>query len=87
MFVDELLIDCPDDVEVDLDRLEVQQRHTEFVRGGDGDCAGVCEFCPHQVRNQRQPFRLRRFGRIQELLLGNNAVLNQPPGQAGEVGL
>jgi hypothetical protein len=34
MLRDQILLDSPDDIQVDIYRIEIQQRHTEFVRGG-----------------------------------------------------
>ena len=87
MLVDQLLVDRANDVDVDLSRVEIQQRHTELMRSSDGDGAGVRQVLVDEVRHERQ-FRLfRSIGRLEELLFRDQPVLDQPPGQACKIGL
>jgi hypothetical protein len=44
-----LFADQPDDLEVGLDGVEVEQRCAELLRGGDGDLAGVGEVVLDEV--------------------------------------
>ena len=87
MLADQVLVDALDDVEVDLHGVEVEQRHAEFVRGGHGDGPGLGELVVDQVGDQRNFFLAGRFGRIVQLVLGDDAVLDEPPRQSGEIGL
>ena len=38
---EQLVADQPDGLEVEVDRVQVEQRHAEFVGGGDGDVARI----------------------------------------------
>ena len=87
MLVDELLVDRPDDVEVDLDSVEIQQRHTEFVRGRDGNCPGFREILVDQVSDERHFLAACGFRGFGKLILSDDAVLDEAPWQAREVGL
>ena len=87
MLVDQLLVDGANDVEVDLDGVEVEQRYAEFVRRGDGDRARIGQFLVDEVGNQRHFLFLGGFGGLEELLLRDDAVLHEAPWQACEIGL
>ena len=52
MFQQKLLVDEPDDIQIEIDGIEVQQRDAEFVRRGDRDLPGVAEAIRHQMRHE-----------------------------------
>ena len=48
----QLLVDELDDVEVEVDGVEVEQRHAELVGRGDRDLPGVAQAVGHEVRHE-----------------------------------
>ena len=72
----------PDYIQVRLNRVQIQQRHAEFLRGGDGDLAGVGQPSGDQVRHQIQIRGFGVFQRLQRSLFIQQPVLNQARGQA-----
>ncbi len=79
MFGEKLLVDETNHVEVELDRIEIEQRHAELVGGGHSDLAGVAELLRHEVRDEARAFAAYLLERRQEALFGDDAVLNQAP--------
>src|SRR5690606_26322706 len=75
---EELVVDEADDVEVRLDRVEIEQRDAELVRGGDGDLPGVAELVRDEMRDEARAFALaNRLQGTEDVFLGHDAVLNQ----------
>jgi len=84
---DEFLVNGANDVNVDLDRVQVEQGNTEFVRGCNCDGARICQLFADEMGNQRDLLFLRNLGGLLQLLLGDDTVLNEAPRQAREIGL
>ena len=81
MLIDELLVDRPHDLEIDFDRIEVKQGNAKLVGCCNSNCAGIRQILVDEVGNQRQPLLLCGIASLQEALLGDNPILNEPPGQ------
>src|SRR5690606_28292666 len=60
---EELVVDEADDVEIDLDRVEVEQRHAELVRGRDRDLPRVAELVRDEIRDEARAVLLDRLER------------------------
>ena len=78
----QLVGDELDGFEVGLDRVQVEQRHAEFLRGGDRDLARVRDAVGHQVRHQVGVRFLGRHHRLRHGLLVDKTVLDQALGQS-----
>ena len=87
MFRDQFLVDCPNDLDILFDGIEVEERHAELVRGSHGDGARIGEVLAHEVSDQGDAFLLGAVGRLLEFFLGDNTVLDEAPRQARETGL
>ena len=85
--VEQLLIDRSNDVKIDLDRVEVQQRHAKLMGCGSSDATGVRQVLINEVGNQRQLLFFCEIDRLKELFLGDQSVLHKPSWQAGKIGL
>ncbi len=73
-------------VHVDLQRVEVEQRHAELGGGGDGNVTGAGGPGAHQLGDE---VRLLLPGGVQGgpgIGLGHDPVLDQALGQAGQAG-
>ena len=80
MLVEQLLIDGPQAVEIDVDGIEVQQGYTEFVGCGDGDGSGICHIVRHQIGDQGNLFLACGLRGLLYDLFGDNTVLHQTSG-------
>jgi len=85
VFVDAFLIDGTYPVEIDIDSIDIQQRHTEFMGGGYGYRAGIGQVLINEICDQRQFIFLCTFHGLNEPILTNQAILDETPGQACEV--
>ncbi len=86
MLLQQLVLDQLDDVEVDVVRVEVEQRHAELVRGGDGDVARLGGAGGDELGDEAG---LAVFGGLQRLEHGrffDHAILHEPLRQAAEAG-
>ena len=77
----------PNDFEVVLDSIEIQQRYAEFMRRRDGDRSRVGEVLVDQVGDQRHFVFLGSLGRLEQLFLRDDTVLDETSRQASQVGL
>ena len=80
----QLLVDELDDVEVEVDGVQVEQRDAELVSGRDRDLPRVAEPVRHEVRDEMRALAADRLERGHEVTLGNDAVLHEPTRQAGQ---
>jgi hypothetical protein len=79
----QLFIDQPDDLGVEIDGFQVEQGHAEFAGGGNGDIAGIGGAALHQLRDDAAAV----LGGIQGLHHGrlfDHAVLDQALRQSAE---
>jgi hypothetical protein len=86
--VQQLVVDEPGGLEVDLDGVEVQHRHAELLAGGPGDVPRVGQVLLDQVGDDRGVGGLLRLGlgfRRDRLI--DDAFLDQASGKAGKPGL
>ena len=81
---EQLLVDELDDVEVEVERVEVEQGHAELVRGRDRDLARVAEPGRHEMGNQVRALAAGCLERGNEVGLGDDAVLDEPPWEAAQ---
>jgi hypothetical protein len=83
---EQLFIDEADGIDVDRDGVEIEKRHAEFLRRGDGDVAGT----RHPVRNEpahEMRFTLSRIrDRIEHGGFLDEAIEHEPLGQPGQDG-
>ena len=84
MLVDQFLVDGANNVDIDLDGIQVEQGNAKFVRGGHGDGAGLGKILVNEISDERELLVLGGFRRLDELFLGDQSVLHQPPGQASQ---
>src|SRR5215831_15210117 len=84
MLRQQLLFDEPDYVEVEVDGVEVEQRHAELVRGGDRNLTRVAEPVRDEVRHQMRALSTDCLERAHEVGLGYDAILDEPARQAGQ---
>jgi hypothetical protein len=77
-----LFADQPDDLEVGLDGIEVEQRCAELLRGGDGDLAGVGEVVLDEVADDGDAALAGAGQGLEHGGVGHEAVGDQPLGQA-----
>ncbi len=82
----DLLADDPYRLEVRLDRVEVEQRRAELVGRGNGDLARVGHVVLDEVAYDADAAFLRRRDRIYHRRIGDQAVGDQPLGQALQAG-
>jgi hypothetical protein len=75
VLVYELLVDRAHDIDVVFDGIQIEQRDTKFMRCGNGYGTRIREFLVDEERNERQLFFLCPLGRLDKLLLGDNAIL------------
>ncbi len=74
----QLLVDEPDDVDVGRDRVEVQERHAEFLGRGDGDVAGGGHVVGHEPADQVGLALARARDRVQHGRFLDQAVEHEP---------
>ncbi len=86
MFVDQLLVYGANNVQVDLNRIEIQKRHAKFVRGRYCNSTGFGELGIYEVGNQRQLFLFGSNTRLGELLFRDDSILNEASRQACKIG-
>src|SRR5690606_10894572 len=84
VLAEQLLVDELDYVEIDVDRIEVEQRHAELVGSCNCDLPGVAEPVGDEVRDQQRAFAVDRLETGDKVFLRNDPVLNQAARQAGE---
>src|SRR5690606_32077274 len=88
MLREQLVVDEADDVEIRLDRIEVEQRDAELVRGGDGDLPRVAELVRDEIGNEADAFAFAdRLQGAEDVVLGHDAVLDETPGEPGQLTL
>ena len=80
----QLLVDELDDVQVEVDGVEVEQRDAELVGGGDGDLPGVPQAIGDEVRHEISALALDGRQRGHQVGLRNDAVLHESARQAGQ---
>ena len=61
--------------------------HAEFGGGGHGDLAGLDHLAAHQVGHEGDALGLGALERLQDRVLGDQAVLHEPPGEAAQGGI
>ena len=84
MLGQQLVADQPDGLDVEVDRVQVEQRHAELVGGGDGDVAGIGGAAGDQLRDDADLALAGGVDRLQHGRLFDNAVLHQALRQAAE---
>ena len=84
MLGEELVADQAYGIEVEVDRVQIEQRHAELVGGRERDIAGVGGPAGHQLRDDAGLALAGGVHRIQHGRLFDNAVLDQPLRQAAE---
>ena len=84
MLREQLLVDELHDLEVEIDGVEVEQRHAELVRGRNRDLARIAEPVRDEMRNEVRALAADGFERGHEVGLGNDAILHQPARKAGQ---
>ena len=84
VFLQQLLIDRADRVEVEVKRIQIQQRYPKLVGGRDGDPRRVRQFIVDQVGNQAAFFGFRLRSRFGDGFFIEDTVLHQAAGQAGQ---
>ena len=83
MFVEQFLIDLPKAVQVDIDRVQIQQWDAKFVRSGNSDSTRIRHFIGDQIRHQRRACFSRSLGCLEHLSFADNAILHEAAWQAG----
>ena len=78
----DLLADQPDDLEVGLDRIQVQERDAKLLGGADRDLPRVGQVVLDQVADDRDPPLPGGGDRLQHVGLGDQPVRDQALGQA-----
>lgn len=84
MFEQKFFVDQLDDVQVEVDGVEIEQRHAEFVGGGNGDLPSIRKPVGDEVRHQVRALALDGAQGRYQIGLGNDAVLDESARQAGE---
>ena len=82
VLADDLLADQPQDLEIGLQRVEVEQRGAELQRRGNGDLAGVGQVVLDEVRDDADAPLACHGDRIQHRGVADQAVRDQALGQA-----
>jgi hypothetical protein len=77
MLGEQLVGDQLDGIEVRLDRVQIEQRYAEFLRGRNRDLARVRQVVRDQVRHQISVRILGGHHRLLHGLLVQQAVLDQ----------
>ena len=80
----QLLVDELDDVQIEVDGVEVEQRNAELVSGGNRDLARVAEAVRDEMRHQIGALALDGIQRGHQVGFRNDAVLHQPARQASQ---
>ena len=75
----ELLIDRPNCFDLDLDRVEIQKRNTEFMRCGNSNRPRVGQLFIDEIGDQRFFCFLGGFSSLQDDFFRDNTVLHQAP--------
>ena len=78
----QLLADQPHDLQVGLDRIEVQERDAKLLGGADGDLARLGQVVLDQVADDRDPPLPGGGDRRQHVALADQPVRHQALGQA-----
>ena len=78
---EQLLVYRLDDVEVDLEHRDVQQRDAELVRCGNRDLSRIGQFLVDQVTDQALAFGTGVFDSLQADILGEDAILTSRRGR------
>ena len=78
----QLLADQPDDLQVGLDRVQVQERDAKLLGARDGDFARVGQVVLDQVADDRDPPLPGGGDRRQHVALADQPVRDQALGQA-----
>ena len=84
MTPDDVFLDQLDHIGVDIDGVDVNQRHAEFHAGGVGDVATVHQLVFDQAGNQRYLLVEGILERALGVLLRQQTVHNQPAREAGQ---
>ena len=80
MFAEQVLIDHPDHVQIEIQGLEIDDGHAKLMRGGGRDIPGVGQLLVDQIGDQRDLlFAGLRAGGLQSGLF-HNPVLDQTAG-------
>ena len=80
----QLLVDQLDDLQVEIDGIEVEQRDAELVCRGDRDLPGVPHAIGHEVRHEIAALALDRGQRGHEIGLADDAVLHESARKASQ---
>jgi hypothetical protein len=84
MLGQELVADQPDDIDVDRQGVQIEQRHAEFVRGGDRDVARLGGARVHKLGHDARLAIACVLQRVEHRRLLHDAVLNEALGKAAE---
>ena len=82
----QLVVDEPDRVDVDGDRVEIQERHAEFLGGGDRDVAGGCHFVRDEPADEVGLAFAGARDRVEHGRFLDQAVEHEPLRQAAQYG-
>ncbi len=86
MLREQLVADQADRVDVGRNRVEVQERHAEFLGGGDRDVAGGGHVVRHQPAHEMGLALAGTRDRVEHRGFVDEAVEHEPLGQAGQYG-
>ncbi len=84
VLLQQLIADESEHFEIRHDRIHVEQRDAEFVRGGNRDIARGRDFVGNQVGHEAQALFLRLAYRIMHCNIVQQAVLDEALGEATE---
>ena len=84
MLGEQLVADQAYGFEVQIDRVQVEQRGAEFIGGGQGNVTGAGRAAGHQLGDDADLAFARSVDRLEHCRLFDNAILYQPLGQAAE---
>ena len=80
----QLLVDQLDDIEVEVDGVEVEQRHAELVSGRHRDLTRVAEAVRNEVWHELRGLAADSVEGREQIGLRNHAVLHESTRQAGK---
>ena len=84
MLGQQLLVDELDHVQVDVDGIQIEQRHAELVGGRDGDLARVAYPVGNEMRHEVRALTVDGRKRRHEVGFRYHAVLHESARQAGQ---
>ena len=86
MLGEELVVDEPNGLEVDVERVKIEQRHAELVGGGDRDVACVGRAARHQLGDDARLALAGAVHRLDHRGLIDHPVLHEALRQTAQPG-